>query len=96
MRLIDADEVMKFPIRANKCDKENANEHFVYGIETVLEYVEQLPTIEPKRGMWLPRNSGFLYWVRCSVCDEKYYGYSDKCNFKYCPNCGAKMGGDEQ
>ena len=46
MRLIDGDKLQEFPIRANRCDKEHANEHFINGIETVLEYAEQLPTVD--------------------------------------------------
>lgn len=46
MRLIDGDKLQEFPIRANRCDKEHANEHFLNGIETVIEYAEQLPTVD--------------------------------------------------
>lgn len=46
MRLIDGDKLQEFPIRANRCDKEHANEHFINGIETVLEYAEQLSTVD--------------------------------------------------
>lgn len=46
MRLIDGDALKEFPIRANHCDKEHANEHFLNGIETVLEYAAQLPTVD--------------------------------------------------
>lgn len=46
MSLIDGDKLQEFPIRANRCDKEHANEHFINGIETVLEYAEQLPTVD--------------------------------------------------
>lgn len=44
MRLIDADKLQQFPIRANRCDKEHANKHFINGIESVMEYAELLPT----------------------------------------------------
>ena len=44
-RLIDADELNKFPIRLNHYDKEHGNEHYVFGIEAVLEYAEYLPTV---------------------------------------------------
>ena len=46
MRLIDADKLQQFPIRANRCDKEHANKHFLNGIETVLEYAELMPTVD--------------------------------------------------
>ena len=48
---IDREALMKFPIRRDHCDKEHANEHFINGIETVMEYAENLPTadVEPVR-----------------------------------------------
>lgn len=35
---IAREALMKFPIRRDHCDKEHANEHFINGIETVMEY----------------------------------------------------------
>ena len=46
MRLIDGDKLQEFPIRANRCDKEHANTHFINGIESVMEYGEMLPTVD--------------------------------------------------
>lgn len=46
MRLIDGDKLQEFPIRANHCDKEHANTHFINGIESVMEYAEMLPTVD--------------------------------------------------
>ena len=43
---IEREELMKFPIRRNHYDKEHGNEHFIYGIETVLEYAENLPSAD--------------------------------------------------
>lgn len=62
MRLIDADKLQEFPIRANRCDKEHANKHFLNGIETVLEYAELLPTVDA------------VPVVRCKDCK---YSYAD-------------------
>lgn len=38
--------IMEFPIRKDNCDKEHANEHFIFGVESVLEYVESLPAAD--------------------------------------------------
>lgn len=89
MKLVDVDEVMRFPIRADKCDKENANEHFLYGIETVLEYVKQLHTIELKRGHWISHGHTCGFWCECSECGFAD-GHGDD-DYNYCPNCGAEM-----
>lgn len=43
---IERAAIMEFPIRKNHCDKERANEHFIFGIESVLEYVENLPAAD--------------------------------------------------
>lgn len=45
-KYIELEALLKFPIRADHCDKEHANEHFIYGIEAVMEYAEKLPAIE--------------------------------------------------
>ena len=64
MRLIDGDKLQEFPIRANRCDKEHANEHFINGIESVMEYAEQLPTVDAE------------VVVRCKDC--KHYLIADE------------------
>lgn len=77
MRRIDGDALKEFPIRANHCDKEHANEHFLNGIETVLEYAAQLP------------NADAEVVVRCKDCRKfKTYacrmvasGYDDFCSY---------------
>lgn len=43
---LEREAIMKFPIRKDRCDKEHANEHFIFGIESVLEYVENLPAAD--------------------------------------------------
>ena len=84
---IEREELMKFPIRRNYYDKEHGNEHFIYGIETVLEYAENLPAadVAPVRhGRWVPiRESEMTGWdpavagrdpiggYICSACKEE-------------------------
>ena len=91
---INREAIMKFPIRKNHCDKEHANGHFINGIESVLEYVENLPSADVApmvHGHW-GTNSDRPDSLICSVC---------KCGFdmwkhdphNFCPNCGAKMDG---
>ena len=45
-KYIKLEELMKFPIRRNHYDKEHGNEDFICGIETVLEYAENLPAAD--------------------------------------------------
>ena len=100
MHLIDLDELKKFPIRADNYDKEHGNENFVMGIEAVLEYAENLPTIdaEPVRhGRWIfvgkeTAHDGWTYRkYKCADCD---FVTVEAKNF--CQNCGAKMDGDSE
>ena len=45
-KYIKLEDLMKFPIRRNHYDKEHGNEDFICGIETVLEYAENLQTTD--------------------------------------------------
>ena len=53
MRLIDADRLKNVPMFNGKYDKENANEHFIMGIETVIDFINELPTV-PYDMKWNP------------------------------------------
>ena len=101
-RLIDLDELMKFPIRIDHYDKVNGNEHFVFGIETVLEYAENLPTVDAVEVV-----HGRFIDNRCSICGGMPMGDEifKKADIKpprfdwfmdYCPCCGAKMDGERK
>lgn len=46
--LIRRQDVLAYPIRADHYDREHGNKHFIAGIESVMEYVECLPSAEPK------------------------------------------------
>ena len=90
--------IMEFPIRKDHCDKEHANEHFIFGIESVLEYVENLPSADVApvvHGWWDGNNCTVckLPWNYNMVQDADDWGYFDPMP-DYCPNCGAKMDGD--
>ena len=93
---INREAIMKFPIRKDHCDKEHANEHFINGIESVLEYVENLPAVDVapvRHWRWIDAypdiepNPMFMYGI-CSECGFEQ-GLSKY--LKYCPDCGAKM-----
>ena len=88
---IKREELMEFPIRRNHYDRKNGNKHFINGIETVLEYAENLPAadVAPVRhGRWIDARE-YCGDYMCSNC-EALYGTN---KFNYCPNCGAKMDG---
>lgn len=94
---INREAIMKFPIRKDHCDKEHANGHFINGIESVLEYVENLPAadvVPMVHGRWT--HLGGDEWC-CSACDFviSTEGSWEKPTQKYCEDCGAKMDGGE-
>ena len=97
-KYIEYESIMKFPIRKDHCDKERANEHFIFGIESVLEYVENLPAADVApvvHGWWEMRPTGMAtdtgpeYKAYCTVCNEPNKQYQPP----FCPHCGAKMDG---
>lgn len=46
MRLIDADELKKVGLFNGIWDKKNGNIHFMFGIETVVDYINNLSTVD--------------------------------------------------
>lgn len=80
---IEREALRAFPIRADHCDKEHANEHFIYGIETVLEYAENLPAADVAPVSWisvkdkLPKTeTEVLVVCRCLQQRNRLRGYS--------------------
>lgn len=91
---IEKEALRQFPIRKDHYDKENGDEHFIFGIEAVLEYAENLPAADVSpvvHGRWNADET-------CSCCGEKSTEGLDAEKWNYwfpdfCPNCGAKMDG---
>ena len=91
---IERDALMKYPIRIDHYDKVNGNEHFVLGIESVLEYAEHIPAadvVERKRGEWVYEKTYQGMKYICSECGEIPECFEPN----FCPNCGADMRGAE-
>lgn len=74
---IERGALMQFPIRRDHYDRENGNEHFINGIETVLEYAEQLPTVDAE------------VVVRCKDCTSGMM--SDDNKYIICCRLGVGM-----
>lgn len=90
---IERGALMQFPIRRDHYDRKNGNKHFINGIESVLEYAENLPAADVApvvHGRW-NNMDGYKTRKVCSECgwDVPEYGKF----YSYCPNCGAKMNG---
>ena len=95
---IKREELMEFPIRRNHYDRKNGNKHFINGIETVLEYAENLPAsdVAPVRhGQWIDKGE----YAVCTECGGRSGTQYDGVEpiplmTQFCPNCGAKMAGE--
>jgi hypothetical protein len=64
-KYIRLEDLKQFPIRKDHYDKEHGNEHFIFGVESVLEYAEYLPTYDGWISVddGLPEKSGeYLTW----------------------------------
>lgn len=83
MRLIDADALTE---ELKGAIERNHEYHMVVIDNDFKTLIDDAPIIEPVRhGRWMDMKG---FWM-CSEC------HKDTLNlFKYCPNCGAKMGGD--
>ena len=94
---IERGALMQFPIRRDHYDRENGNEHFINGIETVLEYAENLPAADVApvvHGRWIYKGE----YAVCTECGGRSGTQYDGVEpiplmTQFCPNCGAKMDG---
>ena len=98
MRLIDADAV-KDIINHIQWDKYEGKPRIVFWAD-LHEQIDILPTIDPvKHGRWLIEpyvgKHATLKILRCSECDNPMTELLDGKNYNYCPNCGARMDGDD-
>lgn len=92
MRLIDADYVISALSIFN--DRENGNEHFLYGIETAKEIVENAPTVSDKP----KRESKAMLPCKCG-CKLREHWYGNKKGYEctlVCKRCGFEIYGKNE
>lgn len=89
MRLIDADEI-KETIRRTKLVK--WQKAIIWALIDMHKTVDAVPV---RHGRWIECHDD-SDWIVCSECG-KPFNIIDNCTeeFKYCPNCGARMVEDE-
>ena len=87
MRLIDGDELLERVWRFGLGTRED-----------IANLVKSMPTVSQKQGRWMPWD---LTWGRsvysCTNCNDAMEVPMEmgKPMFNYCPNCGARMEGEE-
>ena len=63
----------------------------------VRDRLKALPSAQPerKKGQWMKEDRGHVEY--CAVCDQCGFDWiwSDREYFKFCPNCGADMRGEQ-
>lgn len=91
MRLIDADILLGY---VNKYDR---GQPIGKALRAMLEKSPTVDAVPVRHGKWIrlgQKHDGGYVWIRCSVCGNEDID-SPVCMTKYCPNCGARMDGDE-
>lgn len=69
-------------------------------LEAAEKRIAELEARMPKEGEWIytPLERYKEYKVKCPFCGAEYHdcydGYIDAEDMNYCPNCGAKMKGE--
>ena len=61
--------------------------------KTIIKRFEQLPSVQPerKRGKWVYNSPVTMKCNQCGLVIKDW----DWHRFKYCPNCGLAMGGEQ-
>ena len=69
-----------------------------FGADRSIDLIEELPSVEPKKGKWIytgeDDGNGNAY-CNCSICGAGE-SHSRQVKVRYCWNCGAKMEGEEE
>lgn len=100
MRLIDADKLRKDVLDLPNCPNGFSD---TYDKAMILTLVDEQPTVEVepiRHGRWIDDKGMY----KCSVCNNLWAHWwivacpEDRMykEMKFCPNCGAKMDGEEK
>lgn len=103
MRAIDADALIR-KLTSVKVTFGSGNGLVEGGLGIAISEAHNMPTIDPerKKGKWYKPTGmmppEFTGQYRCSECDElalRDWKHHKQELTRYCPNCGARMEGDE-
>ena len=73
------------------CDE--STESYVNGLTDAYNLICQLPSAQPRKGMWIPINPGarIKHFFKCSLCGSSIDTFCISSDINYCPNCGHPM-----
>lgn len=76
-------------------------DYMLLNFEQIVSQMPAVDTLEPNHGEWGVSGKPFSYYqYKCSSCGCDDYTQTDRngqCKLmRYCPNCGARMGDDEE
>ena len=67
------------------------------GIDAAEEIISVVPTAEPKKGKWIKnyedKDLYTVWWYECSECECEPV---NSMLTAFCPNCGARMEGNDE
>ena len=92
---ISREAALSMPWANGQYDHEHANEHFICGLETYKEWLEQIPAADVKpvvRGKWKHDGSDWKNRFICDQCGYKWFFEAEEAHF--CSNCGCAMGNE--
>lgn len=71
-----------------------SNSVSIKDIKCVIRAVPAADVAPVRHGKWIKQENYPGTYSKCSECDQRVGGYTP--NYKYCPNCGARMDQEEE
>ena len=104
-RYIDADayaaELWKLRENYQMLDDTHTADKIMHGIFRAEQVLKEQPSVDAVpvvHGEWIVDKNGYPQII-CSICDvhiPMVAGWCMDAHIKYCPNCGAKMKGEQE
>ena len=62
--------------------------------EQVMSVIARIPTTDRPKGKWIDEDG--TYYANCSKCGYQMDTHQERGYFRYCPNCGSDMRGEDE
>ena len=90
---ISREAALSMPWANGRYDHEHANEHFICGLETYKEWLEQIPAADVRpvvHRSWIVDDYGDYQLIECDQCHAQMWNHQSELP-NYCYECGADM-----